>query len=313
MNINEICLSFYIIGGFTVDMIKAILLGIVQGVTEFLPVSSSGHLSVFSHFFGIGGEVSGLFSSMLHIGTLTAIFVVFYRDIYELFMEFCRCIRDIFKGKFSLKKMNPTRRLLMMFILSCLPLLLLLLPVGNGLRLKDVETALSTDNSILAEGICFAITGFFLLLGSAVTENAQKFRRIGPLAAVLIGVAQAIAACFPGISRSGSTISTGLCLRIPKQTMVKYSFILSIPAVVAAALMDLKDALHSGAAVSVAPIAAGVVTAAIVGLFAIRLLQFLLKKNKFKYFGYYCLILGAVVTIIGIFEALTGIYIGVKA
>lgn len=291
------------------DILKAILMGILQGVTEFLPVSSSGHLSLFRHFFKVESETSGLFSAMLHIGTLVAVFVAFYRPIYELFCEFIQCIKDIFAKKFTfnLSKMSPVRRLLFMFVISCVPLLLLLLPVGGGKNVMDAVEVFSTDNSILAEGICFIITGFMLLLGTAVTENTAHYRNIGPLTAFFIGVAQFFAACFPGISRSGSTISTGLCCRVSKKNMVRYSFILSIPAVLASGLVEFKDALKSEEIIPVAPLAVGVVTSAVVGLFAIRLLQYLLKKNKFKYFGYYCAALGVIVTVIGVVEKIMGL------
>ncbi len=291
------------------NILKAILMGIIQGVTEFLPVSSSGHLSLFRHFFNVESETSGLFSAMLHIGTLVAVFVAFYRPIYELYCEFISCVKDVFAKRFTfnLSKMSPTRRMLFMFVISCVPLLFLLAPVGDGKNLMDAVDVFSTDDSILAEGICFAVTGFLLLFGTAVTENAPRYRRIGPLTAFVIGIAQLFAACFPGISRSGSTISAGLCCRVSKKEMVRYSFILSIPAVLASGLVEFKDALSVETTVPVAPLIAGVITSAVVGLFSIRLLQLLLKKNKFKYFGYYCAGLGVIVTIVGVVEKIIGV------
>lgn len=291
------------------DIIKSFFMGILQGITEFLPVSSSGHLSLFRHFFNIDGGASGLFSAMLHIGTLVAVLISFYRPIYDLFIEFIACIKDIKDKKFTFKlsRMNETRRMLFMFVISCVPLLVLLLPAGGGKSVKDAVEVFSTDDSILAEGICFMITGFLLLLGTAVSENTERYRKVAPVPAFIIGVAQFFAACFPGISRSGSTISAGLCCKISKKNMVRYSFILSIPAVIASALVEFKDALETEEIIPVVPLAVGVVTSAVVGVFAIRLLQFLLKKNKFKYFGYYCLILGLIVTVIGAVEAFTGI------
>ncbi len=291
------------------DIIKSFFMGILQGITEFLPVSSSGHLSLFRHFFNIDGEASGLFSAMLHIGTLVAVLIAFYRPIYDLFVEFIACIKDIMNKKFTFKlsRVNETRRMLFMFVISCVPLLVLLLPAGGGKSVKDAVEVFSTDDSILAEGLCFMITGFLLLLGTAVSENTERYRKVAPVPAFIIGVAQFFAACFPGISRSGSTISAGLCCKISKKNMVRYSFILSIPAVIASAVVEFKDALETEEIIPVVPLAVGVVTSAVVGVFAIKLLQFLLKKNKFKYFGYYCLILGLIVTVIGAVEAFTGI------
>ena len=286
------------------EILQALLLGIIQGVTEFLPISSSGHMSLFRHFTGMNPEGAGLFSAMLHIGTLVAIFIVFYKPIYELFVEFFACLKDVFSRKFSfnLKDMSATRRMLMMFIVSCVPLLLLLVPVGDGKNLMDVVGVFGSDNSIKAEGICFMVTGFLLLFGTYVSESTQRLKKISPFSAVVIGIAQFFAACFPGISRSGSTVSAALCCRMSKKNAVRYSFILSIPAVLASGLVEFKDAMEGTEIIPVSSLLVGVIASAVVGVFAIKLLQILIKKNWFKYFGYYCLALGFIVTIIGAVE-----------
>lgn len=284
---------------------KAFLLGIIQGITEFLPISSSGHMSLFYHFTGVSGETAGLFSAMLHIGTLVAILISFYRPIYELFNEFIAVIKDIAYRKFTFKldKMSATRRMLFMFIISCVPLLILLIPVGGGRNLMDVVGVFSSDNSIRAEGVFFMITGFILLFGSFTSESTTRYMKIDSSRALFIGIAQFFAACFPGISRSGSTISTAMSLRVAKRDAVRYSFILCIPAVLASGLVEFKDAVGSGESVPVLSLIIGVITSAVVGVFGIRLLDILIKKNLFKYFGYYCLALGFIVTIIGTAEA----------
>lgn len=284
---------------------KAFLLGIIQGITEFLPISSSGHMSLFYHFTGVSGETAGLFSAMLHIGTLVAILISFYRPIYELFNEFIAVIKDIASRKFTFKldKMSATRRMLFMFIISCVPLLILLIPVGGGRNLMDVVGVFSSDNSIRAEGVFFMITGFILLFGSFTSESTTRYMKIDSSRALFIGIAQFFAACFPGISRSGSTISTAMSLRVAKRDAVRYSFILCIPAVLASGLVEFKDAVGSGESVPVLSLIIGVITSAVVGVFGIRLLDILIKKNLFKYFGYYCLALGFIVTIIGTAEA----------
>lgn len=286
------------------ELLHALLLGIIQGLTEFLPISSSGHMSLFRHFTGMDPEGAGLFSAMLHIGTLIAVFIVFYKPIYELFCEFFLCIKDIFTGKFSfkLKNMSTTRRMLMMFIISCVPLLLLLIPVGNGKNLMDTVGVFGSDDSIKAEGLCFMVTGFLLLLGTYISDKTVRFKKVSPLSAVLIGIAQFFAACFPGISRSGSTVSAALCCKISKKNAVRYSFILSIPAVLASGLVEFKDAMESTEIIPVSSLLVGVTASAVVGVLSINLLKMLVKKDRFKYFGYYCLVLGFVVTVIGAAE-----------
>ncbi len=288
------------------EILKALLLGIIQGVTEFLPISSSGHLSLFSHLFKVEFASAGLFSAMLHIGTLVAILIMFYRPIYGLFEEFILCFKDISRKKFTLnlKDMNSTRRTLFMFVISCVPLLILLIPTGKDTNLMDTVGVFSSDDSVLAEGICFMFTGFMLVLGTTLNDSFKKKRNVTPFSALLIGIAQLIAACFPGISRSGSTISAGLCCGISKKNMIRYSFILSIPAVLAGALVEFKTAIESDVITPVLPLVVGVITSAVVGVFAIKLLQIIMKKNIFKYFGFYCLALGFITTIISAIEKL---------
>ena len=282
------------------EILKALLLGIVQGVTEFLPISSSGHLSLFSHLFNVDTNTAGLFSAMLHIGTLVAILLMFYRPIYDLLEEFVMCFKDIVTGKFTFKlsNMSATRRMMFMFVISCVPLLLLLIPTGKDTNLMDSVAVFSADDSVLAEGICFMVTGFLLILGTTLNQSFKKKKNITPVSALLIGIAQLFAACFPGISRSGSTISVGLCCGISKKNIIRYSFILCIPAVLASGLVEFKDAMQADVIVPVFPLIIGVVASAVVGVFAIKLLQILMKKDLFRYFGFYCLALGFVTTII---------------
>ncbi len=287
-----------------VDVLTAFILGLVQGVTEFLPISSRGHLSLLNHFFGIDSEISGLFSSMLHIGTLVVILVFFYKTIYELFIEFVACIKDLKEKRFSLKlkNMSKTRKMLFMFIISCLPLLVLFFPAGDGLLLKDKAGKFLSDDSIILEGFCFLATGLFLILGAFADKAIKKKRNIGPLSALLIGVAQLIAACFPGVSRSGITMSTGLICAASRKNMIMYSFILSIPTILAASFIEFTDAMKIPTYIPVLPLIVGVVTSMVVGFFTINLLKFILKKNKFKYFGFYCVIIGFVTVVIGVIE-----------
>ena len=282
------------------EILKALLLGIIQGVTEFLPISSSGHLSLFRQLFNFQTDTAGLFSAMLHIGTLVAILLMFYKPIYELFEEFILCFKDIFSGKFTfnLKEMSATRRMLFMFVISCIPLFLLLIPTGKETNLMDSVAVFSDDDSLLAEGICFMVTGFLLVLGTTLNSNYKTKKNITPVTALIIGIAQLFAACFPGISRSGSTISAGLCCGVSKKNMIRYSFILCIPAVLASGLVEFKDAMETDIIVPVFPLIVGVITSAVVGVFAIKLLQILMKKDLFKYFGFYCLALGFITTII---------------
>ena len=274
------------------SIIKAIILGIVQGITEFLPISSSGHLSLFQHFLNVDGEGSLLFSVLLHLGTLIAVFVVFHKTIFELIVDAFGLIKDIFTGKFKFRQLEGRKKMLVMFVFSCLPLLLLLIPVGNDMKLMDVLGGLSEDDSILVEGLCFLLTGFLLLTSTYVSKKKTLNREVNTLDSFAIGLAQVFAAGFPGISRSGSTISTGMICGVSKEYMVEYSFILGIPAIIVANAVELKDAVETGAQLELLPTVIGVIVAAVVGVACIKLLQWILKKDMWKYFGFYCLIIG---------------------
>lgn len=274
------------------SIIKAIILGIVQGITEFLPISSSGHLSLFQHFMGVSGEGSLMFSVLLHVGTLIAVFIVFYKTIFELVVEFFSLLKDIFTGKFKFKELKGKKKMLVMFVFSCIPLLLLLIPVGNDMKLMDLLGGLSEDDSILVEGVCFMLTGFLLLASTYVAKKRPLNRSVNTLDAFAIGVAQVFAAGFPGISRSGSTISTGMICGVSKDYMVEYSFILGIPAIMVASVVELKDAIEAGSPLELMPTIIGIVVAAVTGVACIKLLQWILKKDMWKYFGFYCIIIG---------------------
>ncbi|MDR1630587.1 MAG: undecaprenyl-diphosphate phosphatase [Oscillospiraceae bacterium] len=279
------------------NVLKGIILGIVQGLTEFLPISSSGHLSLFQYMFGMSGEDSLMITVLLHIGTLLAVFICFKKTIIELVLEAAALVKDIFARRFSWKDMNEKRRMLFYFVISCVPLLFLLIPAGGGENIMDKVAVFSNDGRILAEGICFLFTGVLLIFATWRYSNLKKNEKMNPLFAFIVGVAQVIAAAFPGISRSGSTIGTGMALGVKKEYMVRYSFILGIPAILAANVVELKDAVETGAEFEFLPILFGVIFATITGILAIKLIQYILKKDLFKYFGYYCLVIGVVAII----------------
>lgn len=307
---------------------QAIIQGVVQGLTEFLPVSSSGHLSLAQHFMGV--EVGGLlFDVMLHLGTLLAVLIVYYKLILRLIVSLGLLIRDVFTGKFRWKEMDPDRRLLIMLIVGLLPLFLLFVPVpGTGRQVKDFADLFATDHDIVVEGFSLIVTGLLLAFGilatkrnaavNAVYRSGVKSRK-KPLYnggrrqfrladALCVGVAQCVAAVFPGLSRSGSTLSAGLMRGVNRQTALDYSFVLGIPAIVAAAILELKDALSEGSvAIGPVPMLTGVVSAAVVGFLAIKLLRWMVTSNKLSIFVWYTLILGVATVVIGIIEHGSGV------
>lgn len=281
------------------NIFEAIMQGIIQGLTEFLPVSSSGHLSLYQHFTGNSGEGALLFSAALHLGTLVAVFTAFRKTIWELIKELGFMIKDIFTGKFKWKEMNPPRRAIIMMIIS----LLMLIPFYI---FKDFFEGVSEDSDIIVEGICFLYTATILFLSDRCVKGNKKFGDITVKNAVTVGAFQGVA-LLPGVSRSGSTISGGLFCGFERETAVQYSFILGIPAILGGCLLQVKDAVDQKA-MDIEPLnfAVGFIVSAIVGICAIKMVNWLVKSDKFKIFAVYTLILGVVVIGIGIFEHAVG-------
>lgn len=277
--------------------ISAIIQGLIQGLTEFLPVSSSGHLSLFQYFTGQSSESSVLFSILLHFGTLAAVTVAFWPKIWELLIEVFTLIRDLITGKLKQTPPTPNRRMLYLLFLSCLPLLVV--PV-----FQPQITSLSADNSILAEGIGFLITSILLFWADRLPQGHKTANNQPPASAVVIGIAQ-VCATVPGISRSGSTICSGLLMGLERSYAVAYSFILGMPTILAAGLLSLGELNENATMLNTfgwSPALIGMIAGAISGFFAIKLVNYLAATNRFKIFACYTLFLGLSVTTIAIVE-----------
>lgn len=281
--------------------LEAVLQGILQGLTEFLPVSSSGHLSLFQHFTGNSGDAGIFFSLMLHLGTLLAVVIAFRKTIWQLILEFFSLIWDLVRGKFKWENRTAYRNMLVMLIISCVPLLFVLV-------LKDFYEGFSTDNDILFEGIFFLITAAMLFAGDHVKRRDKGPGDIKPKDALLVGVFQAIAP-LPGVSRSGSTISGGMLSGMDRETAVQYSFILGIPVILASSLLELTDVTPADLQTGLGPVLVGMVISAVVGLLAIKMVRYISRTDKFGIFVWYTAILGVVVCAIGIFEHIVGMNI----
>lgn len=279
------------------SILEAIFQAIIQGLTEFLPVSSSGHLSLFQHFTGNSGEGALMFSAILHLGTLVAVFLAFWDTIKALILEFFDMIKDIFKGKFSFKNMNGERNMIVMLVISTA----MLIPF---FFFKGFFEGFAEDNSIFAEGVCFLYTAAILMLSDRCLKGMKKPKNIKTKDAVTVGFFQGIA-LLPGVSRSGSTIASGLFSGFTRETAVRYSFILGIPAILGGCILEVGDAVKEGITFEASYII-GFIVAAIVGSCAIKMVSWLVKTDKFKYFAYYTAVLGVVVILVSIVEALIG-------
>lgn len=281
------------------EILKQIILGMVQGFSEFLPISSSGHIKLFQHLFGYAGEENLFVSVMLHLGTLVAVLIVYHRLIGQMIVEFFTSIRDICTGRFRFQGMNPQRRMMVMIIISTALLGLMVIPIGSH-SLKDYIEMLNGCESLWPLGIAFLVTGALLIFTFRVTAKQTHVRSGAKVKdALIIGGAQCVAT-ISGVSRSGSTMAAGILCGLSREYMVKYSFILSIPAILAAALSDAKDAMAGEISVEVLPLLAGIISAMIFGVISIKMIEWLIRKDRYNIFGYYCLTLGIVVLIVSI-------------
>ncbi|MBQ3009002.1 MAG: undecaprenyl-diphosphate phosphatase [Oscillospiraceae bacterium] len=276
----------------------AILQGIIQGLTEFLPISSDGHLSIYQHFTGNYGENALIFTLMLHLGTLIAVLVTYRKTIWELIVEVFSIIYDLFHRRLSHSRPTQMRSMVYMLIVTTLPLVAFVL-------VKDFITSFAEDKDIIIEGLCFLFTAVMLFLSSKCIKGRKTAREMTLRDALTIGFFQGLA-ILPGVSRSGSTISTGLLLGYSKEFMVTFSFILSIPAILGACVLDIPEIIAAGMVYSWPVIIAGLVSSAIVGFLAIRLIRYLVINDKFIIFSYYTFVLGIVVLLVGLAERFLG-------
>lgn len=241
---------------------QAVILGIVQGITEFFPISSSGHLVLFQSMFGLKEELA--FDIFLHLGTLVSIFIFFYKDIIGLFAK--------------------DRKTLLFLLIASVPTFMM------GFLFKDaVEKLFSLP---LAVGIALTINGFWLIFATVYAFSMERRgvkKELGILNSIIVGIAQGIA-IVPGISRSGSTISAGMLSGLDKEKAFKFAFLLAIPAIAGASLLKAykigSDILNGDAIVYFA----GAFTAMIVGIVSIKFLLKIVKNNKLYIFGIYCIL-----------------------
>lgn len=308
------------------SIFDAIIQGIVQGLTEFLPVSSSGHLAITQHILGTSGDGNLFFNVMLHVGTLFAVIAFYYKLIWSLIKEFFSMIKDIFTGKFKWSKMNYERNLIMMLVIGLIPLFLLFVPIpGTEMKVKDLAELFSGSPILLVTAISLLVTSALLTIGiicnrrnsskggkhlkGAGKANSNGRESYTILDAVCVGLMQVAAAVFPGLSRSGSTLAVGEMRGINKQKALDYTFVLGVPSIVAAALLEGIDAVKSpeGINVEIGVIIAGVIASAVVGYLAIVIFKWFLKSDKMSIFVIYTAIVGTAFIVISIIEMNTGV------
>lgn len=265
------------------NWLEALILGIVQGLTEFLPVSSSGHIELGKALLGSISEENLAFTIIVHFGTVCSTLIIFRRDIGQ-----------IITGLFQ-RGWNEHHRFVINVLISMIPVLIV------GLLWKDQVEALF-DGRIVFVGCMLLITGLLLL---ATVWATKKDQPVKPRSAFLVGVAQAVAV-LPGISRSGATIATGLMLGIDRARIARFSFLMVIPPILGITLLDIKDLAEADAAGTLSihwsNLAIGFVCSFLTGLLACRWMIELVKRGKISYFAIYCFAVGLLAIILGWFN-----------
>jgi len=274
-------------------LLKAIIMGIVQGATEFLPVSSSGHLVLFSNILklDLSPDNQLVFVIMLHIGTLFSIFFVYYKDIWELILGFFGLIKNIPSRNFEIEK-YPYRKFTLMIIVASIPTAFI------GILFEDIfETLFST---IVPVGVGLLITSFLLFISEKIVTLKKDIKKATFKNALVVGIFQGMAIT-PGISRSGSTIVGGLLCGFSKELAIKFSFLVSMPAVLGSALFKILDLDSTMIKEFMSlPYLVGTIFSAITGFICIKLLIKILKDNKLHYFSYYTFVIGIIAIVFGI-------------
>ncbi len=272
--------------------ITAIFYGLVQGLTEFLPVSSSGHLSILQNIFHMEGLEQNYFTFdiLLHLATLIAVFIVYYKTIFPLVPAIFTTIGKVFKGKFKLCEYNENERFVIMVIVATIPLFF-------AVPFNDYFESLYSHTKII--GCILIFNALVLFISDMMSKGQKEISEVKPRNAIVVGLCQ-MCALLPGLSRSGSTITGGLTQGFSREFAVKFSFILSIPAILGANILKIPELISNPVPSSdIFAYVLGMVTAALAGIAAMKLLILISKKANFRFFSVYCAIVGLVAVIFG--------------
>lgn len=269
------------------ELIKSIIMGILQGITEFLPVSSSGHLAIMHKILKNDIENNLFFDTVLHLGTLMAVIFFYRKDICKITKAFFGVFKN-YEKKLNLKEnfyKDKDSKMGILIITASIPTAVI------GLLLKDSVEKISEKIEIV--GIFLIITAVLLVFYELKKDSKKDIEKFTIFDSIIIGIVQGLAV-FPGISRSGSTIATGKMLGFKKETAANYSFLISIPAILGAFLLQLKDLFKSDIELNILIFCIGFISSFIAGYLSLKFLIWLIKKANLKFFAGYCFIIGII-------------------
>lgn len=263
---------------------EALILGVIQGLTEFLPVSSSGHLEIGQALLGTAGEENLTFAITVHTATVLSTLVILWKEVAQLF-----------RGTFTTTKWNDEKNYVAMILVSMIPVFVV------GMFFKDKVEALF-GHGLLLVGICLCITALLLYLSEWLSKRrAGEGHEVGYKDAIIIGLAQAVAV-LPGLSRSGTTIATGLLCGVKKESVTKFSFLMVLIPILGEAFLSLLDILRGEvtSTLGIVPMLVGFLAAFLTGCFACRFMINIVRRQKLIYFAVYCLVVGIFAIVYGL-------------
>lgn len=277
------------------EYIYGAFLGLVQGVAEFLPISSSGHLALFENILSMQWmadmEGNALFNILLHLATLVAVIIAYWQDIKSMVKEGAGMVKSVCRREPVLQDNVPTRRLILMIILATLPLFVVV-PFQDALE--------TLNHKPVFIGIALIVTGLLLFISDRLPRGEKTEGTMTVVDALVVGLAQALAT-IPGLSRSGTTIAAGMSRGFERSFAVRFSFLMSLLSVLGAVILKVLDVLKEGFDASMLPVyLTGMVVAGVTGYFCIRLLNKIVQKGRFGGFAYYCWAVGAISIVFGL-------------
>lgn len=274
------------------SILSAILYGIIQGLAEFLPISSSGHLAIAHGIFGADDLETSYFTFdiLLHLATLVAVLIVYRKDIFPLIPAFFKMVGKMLRGKFRFKDADEKERMILYILIATLPLV-------AAIFFNDKVAELGTYTKIVGGILIF--NGLMLFASDLVKDGDKGIMEAKPKNALVVGLCQ-LCACLPGLSRSGSTITGGRLCGFSREFAVKFSFILSIPAILGANVFEIPDLIKTPIpSADVPAYLIGMLAAGITGFLAMKLLAYISRKSNFRIFSFYCIIVGILTVIFG--------------
>lgn len=266
------------------SIFDGILYGIIQGIAEFLPISSSGHLALINAMFG--GEGSNFtFEILLHMATFFAVCIMYYKDVWTVIKSIFSLLKKLFTGRIK-EGLDSGEKLFLMLCITTLPLVFIAL-VDQVINFED-----ALRNYLWVIGMLLIINGVILFVGDRMGKGTLTVEEFTYKNTVFVGLMQMFSV-LPGISRSGTSITGGVAFGLKREEAVRFSFLMSLPAVFGATVLELPEFFRGGIdSAETVPVIVGALTALIVGMGAIKLLQIIAKKDKFGFFAMYCILVG---------------------